>query len=280
MKMKLSVRISCAALSFLILFALVSCSGKPASESEKTTSDSASDISPDTERVGKEVYGLKKLSDEDVSDVSHILKPENISKDGVWKEHAFAVIEKETGEELLTFSLPFAQKEDLDFFGEFREEDCVQYSSDKRTLFSAALSEGNENCVSLLYIAEKNEIRLLPWGQYMSAGDCFVCLESNSNSGKGGKICLYSLDGDFLKTVAGENSVDTVCYIGDSTLYYAYAEKNDSEDNKELNYMLFRYDLKTEEQTQLTEFSAYYITGMDDSRVICYGVDGEKIVNY
>ena len=61
---------------------------------------------------------------------------------------------------------------------------------------------------------------------------------------------------------------------------YACAEKGESEDEKELNYRVYRYDLETEEQTQLTEFTAYYITGMDDSRIICYGADGEKIVNY
>ena len=101
-----------------------------------------------------------------------------------------------------------------------------------------------------------------------------------ASSGKNRKICLYSLDGDFEKTVAGETSVDTVCYVSDSKLFYACAEKGESEDEKELNYRVYRYDLETEEQTQLTEFTAYYITGMDDSRIICYGADGEKIVNY
>ena len=269
----------CVALTLVSALVLVSCSETVTFKNDDVTQNPTK-VSVSSEKVGKEVFGLKKLSDGEIKNVSVALTPENISKDGIWKEHAFAVVESETDATVLTFSLPFRREDDVDFFETFRESDSVQYASDKRTIFSVALGTGSENYVSVLYVADKNEVRLLPWGQYMVAGERFVYLENDASSGKNRKICLYSLDGDFEKTVAGETSVDTVCYVSDSKLFYACAEKGESEDEKELNYRVYRYDLETEEQTQLTEFTAYYITGMDDSRIICYGADGEKIVNY
>lgn len=280
MRHKKAKMLACFALALVSAFSFASCSGKTEFKPEKTTGGASAGNDVVSESVGKEVFGLKKLSDDSVERVAVALNPENISKDGIWKEHAFAVVEREKNATVLTFSLPFRREDDVDFFENFREEDSVQYSSDKRTVFSVALGSKSENRVSVLYIADKNEVKLLPWGQYMSAGDRFVYLESDASSGKNRKICLYSLDGEFEKTVAGETSIDTVCCIGDSKLFYACAEKGEAENEKELTYRVYRYDLETEEQTQLTEFTAYYITGMDDSRIICYGADGEKIVNY
>lgn len=280
MRPKTSRFLALLAILPVFVFSLSSCSGSKPFESGKTTAQETTEADVFSEIVGKETFGLKKLSDDETKNVAVSLNPESVSKDGIWKEHAFAVVEREPDTVVLTFSLPFRQEDDVDFFDEFREADSVQYSSDKRTIFSAALGSGSENYVSVLYIADKNTVKLLPWGQYLAADDCFVYLESDPSSGKSRKICLYGLDGEFQKTVAGETSVDTVCCVSDSKLFYACAEKGEAENEKELTYRVFRYDLKTEEQIQLTEFSAYYITGMDDSRIICYGPDGEKIVNY
>lgn len=131
----------CVALTLVSALVLVSCSETVTFKNDDVTQNPTK-VSVSSEKVGKEVFGLKKLSDGEIKNVSVALTPENISKDGIWKEHAFAVVERETDATVLTFSLPFRREDDVDFFETFRESDSVQYASDKRTIFSVGARNG------------------------------------------------------------------------------------------------------------------------------------------
>ena len=79
----------CVALTLVSVFVLAACSETVTFKNDDVTQN-PTDVFVSSENVGKEVFGLKKLSDGEEKNVSVVLTPENISKDGIWKEHAFA----------------------------------------------------------------------------------------------------------------------------------------------------------------------------------------------